>query len=450
MFTTSKNANENYLCKLVKITNLSKHPNADRLQITTIDFNSVITGPHIKLNDWVVYFPLETTINKDFLSFTNSFKDPELNADKNLKGFFEKDGRVKATKLRGERSMGYIVPVQEVLKFAYLPLDTPLTSCYFDTIDTIILSKKYQVKVPTTAVKESSKKQKQLAKQSIENNIVEGQFQFHIDTPNLRKTIYDIKRNDLVSVTYKLHGSSLICSNVLHTKPLKWYEKFINKYISKINTTYYDLVISSRKVIKTVDNNKQHYYKEDIWRDVGLEIKDKIPPGYSVYGEIVGYLKNGSYIQKDYDYGLEIREKQLFVYRITYTTPQNQVIELSTVQCKQFCDHFDLNFVPIFENTILFEDLIQKYCPSNICISDLNDEDFYQLAIKTLEQTFTEKDCYMCNNEVPEEGIIIRIENSFNFNVKKLKGFRFLEKESKQLDTQEVDLEEEQKQEGTE
>lgn len=448
MFTTSKNSNPNYLCKLVQVTNLEKHPNADRLQITNIDFNTIITGTTIKLNDWVVYFPLECTINKDFLSVTNSFRKSELNVDKEAKGFFEEDGRVKATKLRGQRSMGYIVPVEEVLKFANLPLNTKLTTCYFDTVNEILLAKKYKIKhnkSETSNKKELTKSDKK----AVVHNILEGQFKFHIDTPNLRKEIYNIRRNDLVSITYKLHGSSVIVSNLLHTRPLKWYEKFVNKYITPVKDTYYDLVISSRKVIKTVDN-QQHYYKEDIWRDTGLAIKDRIPPGYSLYGEIVGYLTNGSYIQKDYDYGLEKGKKQLYIYRITYTSPENNVIELSTTQCEQFCKHFGLEFVPIFENTVPFEQVIQKYCKSSICVSDLSDDDFYQLAIQTLEAKFTENNCYMCNNKVPEEGIIIRVENSFKFDVKKLKGFRFLEKESKQLDTQEVDLEEEQKQEDTE
>ena len=37
-----KNSNPNYLAKVVKIDNIRKHDNADRLQITTIDFQNVI------------------------------------------------------------------------------------------------------------------------------------------------------------------------------------------------------------------------------------------------------------------------------------------------------------------------------------------------------------------------------------------------------------------------
>ena len=49
----------------------------------------------------------------------------------------------------------------------------------------------------------------------------------------------------------------------------------------------------------------------------------------------------------------------------------------------------------------------------------------------------------MCDNPVPEEGIVVRKESLFNCESYKLKSFRFLEGESKQLDTGEVDIESE-------
>ena len=75
MFTISPKANPNYLARFVKITNLNPHPEADRLQITTIDGCTIITGMDAKLGDLVVYFPLECSINPKFLSATNSYED---------------------------------------------------------------------------------------------------------------------------------------------------------------------------------------------------------------------------------------------------------------------------------------------------------------------------------------------------------------------------------------
>lgn len=40
MLSISKNANSNYLAKIVKLNKLEKHPNAGRLLIATIDFQT--------------------------------------------------------------------------------------------------------------------------------------------------------------------------------------------------------------------------------------------------------------------------------------------------------------------------------------------------------------------------------------------------------------------------
>jgi hypothetical protein len=47
----------------------------------------------------------------------------------------------------------------------------------------------------------------------------------------------------------------------------------------------------------------------------------------------------------------------------------------------------------------------------------------------------------MCNNKVPEEGIVVRKESLFSCESYKLKSFSFLEKESKELDKGVIDIE---------
>jgi hypothetical protein len=90
----SKNANPNYLAKVVKLKGLQKHPGADRLQTVVIDFQTVITGMEAKEGDIYIYFPVECTINTSFLSITNSFRDKTFNDDSEKTGFFESNGRV--------------------------------------------------------------------------------------------------------------------------------------------------------------------------------------------------------------------------------------------------------------------------------------------------------------------------------------------------------------------
>ena len=62
-----------------------------------------------------------------------------------------------------------------------------------------------------------------------------------------------------------------------------------------------------------------------------------------------------------------------------------------------------------------------------------------------LEAEYNEKDCPICTNKVPEEGIIIRkLKHPSKFEAFKLKSKRFLEKESKEADKGTLDIEEEQ------
>ncbi len=246
MFRISKDANPNYLAKVVELKGLRKHDNADRLQCVGIDFQNVITGLDAKDGDIYVYFPLECTINMDYLAHSNSFRDSSMNVDKEAKGFFEKNGRVKAMKLRGEKSMGYIVPISEMSFFADLSDLDPfsLVGTEFDLIGNTMICRKY--------INQNEKKTRtqKIGKSPSLNRLVDGQIHLHVNTANLRRNIGKIKPNDNISVTYKTHGTSFWVSNVIVKKNLKWYEKALKWVGININDTEYDLIYGSRRVVK--------------------------------------------------------------------------------------------------------------------------------------------------------------------------------------------------------
>ena len=108
----SKNASENYLSKIVKINEFRKHndPSVERLKCCTIDGFNMITGIDSEPGLYV-YFPALSQINNDFLSYANLYKHKELNKNSEQSGMFEDNGRVKAIRLRGEISEGFIIPV---------------------------------------------------------------------------------------------------------------------------------------------------------------------------------------------------------------------------------------------------------------------------------------------------------------------------------------------------
>ena len=243
MLKISNGANPNYLAKIVELKGVQKHGNADKLQTVNIDFQTVVTGMDAKDGDLYVYFPVESSLNADFLSHTNSFRDKTLNADQNQVGFFEPHGRVKALRLRGEKSMGYIVPILVVEEFIGDGGLSEFVGQEFDTINDIILLKKYEVKPKGTANVKQGKAPKL-------SRLIEGQVHLHIDTENLRKNAHKINPDDIISITYKTHGTSWWTGNVIVKKSLSRLEKIAKWFGVNVVETEYDYVYGSRRVVK--------------------------------------------------------------------------------------------------------------------------------------------------------------------------------------------------------
>lgn len=415
----SKDCNNNYLAKIFKIKSTRKHDNADRLQIITIDFNNVITGLDARENNIYVYFPVESCLNENFLSYTNSYRDKQLNQNKEKAGFFEKNGRVRAVKLRGEKSCGYIVPVKDINDCFGVTLDGYINE-EFDTINNIILCKKYII--PVKQISNSKK----IGKKPRISRIVDGQIHLHIDTGNLRKNAYKIKPNDYINISYKYHGTSFWVSNVLAKKKLNILDKILKFLGVKIKEEVYDIFYGSRKVVKNEyeTQNTNDFYSGDLWEKIKDKIKDKVPKGFTIYGECAGFTSTGASIQKNYDYGCEQGTNKILIYRVTFTNRDGIVFNLSTQQMIEYCNHYDLPYV---------HQIYSGYAKGLMHFVG-DDNEWAGIFIKFLEDKYTEKQCFICKNKVPEEGIVVRKESLLHFESYKLKSFKFLELETKMLD----------------
>lgn len=164
----------------------------------------------------------------------------------------------------------------------------------------------------------------------------------------------------------------------------------------------------------------------------------------TAYYEIVGFLPNGGYIQKNYDYGCippksendykpEINFK-VRIYRLTLTNVDGQVHEFSAREVQQWCKNNGL--IPVTELYYgyakdLYKDLdISEHWYENFLEKLSNDKNFYM-----------EIDSPDCNNKVPHEGIVIKKENMIPAAAK-LKCWTFLNKtEQEALDKGESNIE---------
>ena len=448
-----KLTNQNYNATVVEIKTLVPLENCNNVQSAIIMGNQVIVGKDVQIGDIGLFFPVETALSEQYLSANNLYRNKELNNDKTKAGYFEENRRIRCVKFRGNKSEGLFMPLSSLDPFVIPVTSTPIDyeNIYFDMgikintsfneIDDILICEKYIPKGTKTPGEPASKTDKKTSK--LRDLLIPNQFRFHEETSALYKNLHKIHPDDLIQISYKMHGSSSIVSNVLVKKDLKWYEKLLIKLGVNIPTEEYTFIYSSGKpksnlpkgIVGSWKNNNGDYYSNDIWKEAYEKLKDFIPKGMSVYSELVGFTENGAAIQKGYDYGQEPNTFGIYIYRITYTNPEGKVFEFSAKQVKDWCRKNGLNSVP---------ELYYGYAKDCLPFDTIWENDkFGETFLSYVKYLYTEKPCYMSKSKLPEEGCVVRIEGQ-DLEVFKCKSVAFLELETKQLDKGEVDIETEQ------
>jgi hypothetical protein len=434
MITKSTNHNPNYLASIVKIDEFRPHinPKVERMKMVNLFGNSVITGIDAKPGVYI-YFPLECAICQQFLSYTNSFRDKELNTDKNKSGFFEMHGRVRAVKLQGSPSEGYIVPASQLENFCKyvlskeIKIDEKFVGTDFDEICGFQICKKYIPKGIKISNEGISKKTKGNIKR-YESKLIENQFHFHPDSGHLKRQVETINPDDYISVTNKLHGCNFVVSNVLVKRKITFLEKIAKYFGVKVVESEYGMLYSSRSVIKnsTLNDDKQHnhFYDTDIWKIVADLVFPSLPQGISVTGEIVGYTPSGKAIQPLYDYSCKEGELDFYVFNITYTSSEGKVFTFSHRQKEDFCLKMGIKTPKTF-----YYGKAKDHFPELLV-----DDNWHKNFLDKMMTTYMEKKCNICKNDVWAEGVIVNVDKPNEWIALKLKCFNFLSYETKQLD----------------
>lgn len=438
MFTKSPNHNINYLATIVDIKEFRPHPKADRLKLATVYGNTVITSISAEPGMYC-YFPIESALSKDFLAFTNSFRDKEMNKDNTKTGFFEPHGRIRALKLREMKSEGYIIPISVLEDFVKnhlkkeFVIGTKLVGTDFDTIHDHEICKKYVSRGHNMPGAPGKKTRGNVKK--YQSKLVEGQFHFHPDTAQLKRNMGNLSPDDYISVVNKIHGSNFVVSNVLIKRKLSIKERIARFFGVKVEETEYGMLYSSRTVLKNsiMDDGTTptHYYDADIWKIVADKIFPALKEGISVTGEIVGYTPSGKSIQKSYDYGCQPGELDFYIFKVTYTSAKGDVYIFNHRETVAFCEKHGFKMPETY-----YYGKAKDHFPELDTTQHWHDN-----FLNKLMETYMEKKCGICKNDVWAEGVIVRRDIPFDWDVYKLKCFNFLGYESEVLDSGEVDVE---------
>lgn len=322
-----------------KVQKVRPHSNADRLDVATVfGMDTIVSKGTWKVGDPCVYFANGGVIAPEYLKLNNMYRHFNLNSDQSVTGYFEDSGRVKTMKLRGEMSDGVIMPLSSLNEFFDNKPPAFENGMELDKVGKVTLAQKY---IPTskgnggTGSTSTKKKKKKYIPE-------------HIDTKQLNYSLRRFEQPCEVSLTYKLHGTS---GRFAHMRK-RWWQFWKPKFVS-----------GSRRVEFTSfkdggfygDNAFRKYYHD--------KLSQIIPPGCTVYFEIVGWVNDTTPImpvygtdkldkklQKEFGptmtfaYGCEQGQHEMYVYRITQDGK-----ELSPKQIEQFCNLCGLKTVPFCE-----------------------------------------------------------------------------------------------------
>ena len=407
-----------YCAYVTTLKGSRKHSNADRLQCVEVFGQNVIVDLSYKDGQKVVFFPSDGQLSEEYAKDNNLVRMKDENGN-NIGGYMDAEKRnVTAIRLRGEKSEGLVLPIESLSK--YVDVAKLKDGDQITVIGGHEICKKY---IPKSN-RRGNNSRKNSDKKKKDNSISYPFFEEHKDTAQLAYNMSAFKPGDTIYITRKLHGTSArtmktikvtkknnVFRRLLHMKPK------CEKEVS--------VVTGSRRVVLKDMNSTDGYYSDNTFRKKYHDLlKDKLPEGFEIFYEIVGYLNettpimgtvsNGKVKDKEFkkkfgdttvfSYGCKPGENEMYVYRMTATTADGTVVEIPWENIKVWCDKLGVKHVPELEKFIYTtpEDLKERV---NKYLDDMPVDEIGKTHIA--------------------EGVVVRIDNRESFTAYKDKVFEF-------------------------
>lgn len=276
--------------EVAQITDISVHPNADRLQIAQLndwDWPVVIAKDSVKIGDKCVYLPVDAVLPEDL----RIFLFPEDSKIKLTKS------RIRSIKIRGALSQGMIVGLEKLKTF--LNNSTPNTWNLGEDVSGILNITKYEPpeeNIPSTRSGQPKKLREFNPNFSKYTNIENWKY--------YAKSV--LTEGEMINITEKLHGTSARYGYVEKVKA-EGFKGFLQSLLWKIRPlSRFEFVVGSRNIELKEDS-------VDVYNKIALQenMRVKLRAGECIYGEIVG-----ANIQKGYSYGCKPGEHKFYAYDV--------------------------------------------------------------------------------------------------------------------------------------
>lgn len=366
---------------VVKVNELRKHPNADRLNIATFFGNDTCVSLDIVKGEIGIYFPVDLQLSEEFCLENHLLrKKPDGTPDT---GYMDpKKRNVTAVRLRGEKSDGLFLPLKSVV-YTGINLDELNIGDTVTTLNGHEICKKY---IPIRKHHSADNKVNKTRKKKVP---VAPLFVEHADTEQLAYNMDAFKNGDLVEITLKMHGTSgrtgylprlvdIVPTNVLavfcevkdRERKLNKLQKAMIAYFDKHSKPKYDwgLVSGTRRTV--LDSFDGGFYGSNEFREKHEKtFEGKLHKNETVYYEIVGFTDDGTPIMpkasnkklnnkefiKQYgeetvfSYGCDPDNKKsdLYVYRMTTTNEDGDVVEYTPDFMRYRCEQMGVKCVPL-------------------------------------------------------------------------------------------------------
>lgn len=374
---------------VVKVTELRKHSNADRLQVATFFGNDTIVDLSVKVGDIGVYFPVDLQLSEEYCAQNNLVRKKDENGN-NVGGFLDPDKRnIKAIKLRGEKSDGLYMPIHS-FDYCYEDLSGLAVNMLSSSDHVTILNgheicKKYIPKRQTRTGSYSAGNHTRKTKAPYSPLFAE-----HADTEQLAYNHGAFKPGDEVEITLKMHGTSQRTGHLPVLQPVKktFWQKLFKKEPEPVYA--YDFVSGTRRVVMEDFEGSNSFYGSNEFREPHHKLfVGKLNKGETVYYEVVGFTHTGVPIMADgsnkgldkefikmygettrFSYGCEPDGKKVlygedddgkfmitedapqsdvYVYRMTMTNEDGFVIDYTPDFMRYRCEQIGVKTVPVFE-----------------------------------------------------------------------------------------------------
>ena len=363
---------------------------------------------------------------------------------------FDDNRRVRAQRFRGEISDGFWVPLH-YFGFIYVT-GLNVEGLEFDEWGGVPICNKYINPNTIKAAQQNQGKKTRVAKTSV-------MFKEHIDTEHFGKNVHQIKREDLVIITEKLHGTSHRVGNVLVDRDLNWFEKLLIKLGVKIKEAEWTYLNGTRRVVLEEAKSDATQFHDPSIRDKAFNLfKDNLRKGETVYLEIVGYESENTPIMPSvdttkmgdkeftkeysnmgdkkhmvYSYGCSSAQQDFYVYRMTMTNVDGQSVDYSWDDVVKRCNEIGVKHVPE----------IIRFRRAELEVNDptLVDDRNFEDKITEVVDIYSKGKSIVDNTHI-KEGVCVRLESGLVPRIYKHKSFEFKVLEGIVKDSGVIDMEE--------